>query len=70
MDTSRQEGNLDSGTGDGKFVYVNSRDGRVRILTQDEEPVLDFLADERIANILARRFNIHGIPKDPNTVRT
>ena len=47
-----------------KFVYVNvdAITGRVRILDQDEETVLDFLKDDRIANKLACHINI-GIIK-------
>lgn len=44
-----------------KYVYVNVKhDGRIQILTQDDETVLDFLTDERIANKLAHGMNTYG----------
>lgn len=57
------------------YVYVNVVDDRVRVLDQDDNTVLDFLRDDRIANKLACYMNIgilrrpNGIPQDPNSVR-
>lgn len=64
MDASNEGRVMDEGTSDGNFVYVRVNDNRVRIMNQDEETILDFLKDETIANRLARRMNIHGIPED------
>ena len=53
------------------YVHIGALDGRVRILTQNDEPVLDFLSDDRIANKLACKMNIgilrrpDGIPRNP-----
>lgn len=44
------------------FVYVNVDAARVRILDQDDNTILDFLKDDRIANKLACFINL-GIIK-------
>lgn len=63
MDTSRQEGIVDPGASNGgngspgSYVYADARAGRIQILDQDDEVVLDFLGDDKVANRLAFKIN-------------
>jgi len=47
-----------------KYVYVHTQDDRVRILDQDDNVVLDFIKDDRIANKLACYMNLGIISYD------
>jgi hypothetical protein len=55
------------------YVWVRTGlDGRVQILNQDEEIVLDFLKDDIIANRIASGMNRgrkYGVSEDQHTVR-